>query len=440
MRLLSGSTRIGRLERTWFVLRRHAPWVCLVMLNMGCFSSSARQAQELLEADLRSQERHIQELKAELDRKEGVIHGLDYEVERMQQSASGARQPGEPQAPGIVKDIALGRLTGGYQQNARINFDDSLQVVLEPRDSDGHAIKVPGSVHIDLFEITPQGLKTPLSSWDISQRELRRLWDQPLIGGPSYRIILPWKAIPTMDKLRVVARFTTLDGKLYEAERDVTIKLPPGAPRPGLPIGVPGGYSVVTPNRRAPAPAPVAELAAQPMPSRVEMAPKGKEAALPSQTAAVKELPRPSPPEQKTQKEPEPAGSIPVIPFLPRELAATPTSQGMKTGQEPTNIGNSPVPSLPPPPEIPTLDGKKPVNLNGMETLPQPRTSTDAVRPLEPGQNTPQPQAQPQGGMPLTGPPPQAWRERHQAIVQVQQNEPMIKLSRPITKTQSGND
>src|SRR5438034_3631165 len=98
-------------------------------LLVGCLSSKARQSQELLEADLRSQERHIQELKEELDRKEGVIHGLDYEVERLQQSATGVKPPpGEPQVPGVVKDIALGRLTGGFQQNPKIRFDDAMQI------------------------------------------------------------------------------------------------------------------------------------------------------------------------------------------------------------------------------------------------------------------------------------------------------------------------
>src|SRR5207247_6587159 len=114
--------------------------------------------------------------------------------------------------PGVVKDIALGRLTGGFQQNPKIRFDDAMQIILEPRDSDGHAIKVPGSVHVDLFEITPQGLKAPLSSWDITQRELRRMWDQPLIGGPGYRIVLPFNAIPTTAKRRRVRPFTTVGG------------------------------------------------------------------------------------------------------------------------------------------------------------------------------------------------------------------------------------
>jgi hypothetical protein len=371
------------------------------LLLLGCLSSKARQSQELLEADLRSQERHIQELKEELDRKEGVIHGLDYEVERMQQSAAGVKPaPGEPQASGAIKDIALGRLTGGFQQNPKIRFDDAMQIILEPRDSDGSTIKAPGSVHVDLFEITPQGLKAPLSSWDITQRELRRMWDQPLIGGSGYRIVLPFRAIPTTEKLRVIVRFLTLDGKLFEAERDFSIKLPVGSPRPGLPIGLPGGYTAITPGR-TPVPLVISEPYLLPTPQRNEppVAQEGRGAAK----------------EEKKAQSP----SMPVI-----EL---PTSN---------SHGTQGPPPLPAPPEVPSLDQGKPLKVPGAEELPAPHQSPETDKPLVPGNNTANPQAVP-SVRPLTAPPPQSWRERQSDIVQAQYvEEATIKLSRPIVKSQ----
>lgn len=368
----------------------------IILICGGCFNTRARQAQELLEADLRSQERHIQELKDELDRKEGVIHGLDYEVERAQQAAAGVKPaPGEAQAPGVVKDIAVGRLTGGFQQNPKIRFDDSIQVLLEPRDSDGHAIKVPGSAHIDLFEITPQGLKAPLSSWDITQRELRRMWDQPLIGGPSYRIVLPFKAIPTSEKLRVIVRFTTVDGKLFEAERDFSIRLPLGLPRPGLPIGMPGGYSAIVPGRN-PAPLVTSEPYLLTMPQRAD--------------STVNQGGRVA---TKEEKKPQ-VQSVPVI-ELPASGAPAQSA-----------------PPLPAPPEVPALEQKKPAKLSGVEELPAPHRSPETGKPLIPSNQQVVP-----SDRPLTAPPPQSWRERQTDIVQIQHiDEPVIKLSRPIVKSQ----
>jgi len=55
-------------------------------------------------------------------------------------------------------------------------------VVIEPRDYDDHSIKAPGTVHISVLEITPQGVKTPLCSWDISAEQLRQNWRQGLLS------------------------------------------------------------------------------------------------------------------------------------------------------------------------------------------------------------------------------------------------------------------
>src|SRR5262245_51939466 len=87
----------------------------LCLLLTGCSSlQKKREEQDILEAELRGQERHIQELKAEIDRKEGAIHNLDVEVEKLQQAAAG-RKPATPQPPDAIKEITLGRLTGGYR-------------------------------------------------------------------------------------------------------------------------------------------------------------------------------------------------------------------------------------------------------------------------------------------------------------------------------------
>ncbi len=424
MRLLP-SEASNQVQRTNNLIKRFVRGSLLLvpLFLMGCFSSSARQQQELAEADLRSQERHIQELKAELDRKEGVIHGLDVEVERLQQAKAGAKQPGEPQPPGIVKEIVIGRLTGGYRHDPKANFDDALLIMLEPRDTDGHTIKVPGSVHIDLFEINPQGLKTPLSSYDLSHRELRRQWDQPLLGGPAYRILLAWKALPSMEKLRIVLRFTMLDGKLFEAEKDVNIRLPAGIPRPGLPVGVPGGYSVTTPGIK-PAPVNLNEAGSKPgqmgLPSpQLSSGPRGLAKSREPESTT-------NPSADRLTRQP-----IPVIQFPPRELGS-PNDGNLSAGDK--SIPGE-VPPLPAPPEPPTFDKKKKLNAEA-EFLPPPRTLPDSQRPLEPGNNKVTTPGRPVNGIPLSSVPPQSWREQHIPVIQSEQSDQqMIKLERPILRS-----
>ncbi len=101
-------------------------------------------------------------------------------------------------------------------------------MVAEPLDADNQAVKVPGSLFIQALEITPAGLKQPLSTWQISDDELRRSWRAGLLST-GYVLVLPWKVWPTNDKLRVVVQFHTADGRLFEADKDVTIRVVPAA-------------------------------------------------------------------------------------------------------------------------------------------------------------------------------------------------------------------
>ena len=126
-----------------------------------------------------------------------------------------------------IKEIVLGRGTGGYSEG-RGPGDDSLQVVVEPRDLDGHSLKVPGCLRVTVLEILPEGLKKPLSTWELSAGELRRTWKTGLFST-GYYVVLPWKCPPSTEKLRVVVRFETAEGRLYESDKDVTIRLLPAS-------------------------------------------------------------------------------------------------------------------------------------------------------------------------------------------------------------------
>lgn len=205
-------------------------WLSVGLLTLIPSAGCRNQRQELIESELRCKMQRIEELEKDRARLHGEVGQLEAELEAHQRRA--AKSPTPTGAAIIVKNITLGRFTGGYRKDPNILHDDSIQVLLEPRDSDGASVKAPGAVHIDVYEVTPQGLKAPLSAWDISSGELRRMWDTPLIGGPAYRIELPWKAWPTTERIKIAVRFTTLDGQAYEAEKETDIRLPERRVRP----------------------------------------------------------------------------------------------------------------------------------------------------------------------------------------------------------------
>jgi hypothetical protein len=196
------------------------PFLLAAVCTHGCRANC-----DLVEAELRDKERQLEEAKQQLDLKSCDIQALEVEIEQLYRRT--AKPGAEPLGSRlIVKQIALGRLTGGYDQDPDCPGDEALQILLEPRDADDQSVKAPGVLHVDLYEVSPQGLKSPLSSWDVPARELRKKWETPVFGGPAYRVILPWKTWPTTENLRVVARFMTPDGQQFEADKDITVRLP----------------------------------------------------------------------------------------------------------------------------------------------------------------------------------------------------------------------
>jgi hypothetical protein len=207
---------------------------------------------DLVESELRAKDADLRELRAELGHCVATNQAMQMELKALR---------GEPPVPGEaaaasadvypVKSLTLGRGTGGRGEGDCAG-DNALQVNLEPRDGAGQVVRAPGSVLINAAEVTPEGLKRPLSTWEIPPDDLRRAWKAGLLGS-SYALVLPWKVWPSTEKIRVTAQFRVADGRLFEADKDVTIHLAP-------------------PDKR-PAPAPAPAPAAPPTPLGEELLP-----------------------------------------------------------------------------------------------------------------------------------------------------------------------
>jgi hypothetical protein len=204
-----------------------------LLLGLGVLFGGCRN-NDLVEAELRSRETEVRELKTELGHAEAQNEALARELGALRQTTSSKLTPELASQTYTLKEIALGRQTGGYDEDD-CPGDEALQVALEPRDSDGHTIKAPGSLHVEALEISPEGLKTPLSSWDVSPEQLRRSWRSGLLST-GYLVVLPWKNWPSTPRLRIIARFTLADGRAFEADKDITVRLTAPARRPTTPL------------------------------------------------------------------------------------------------------------------------------------------------------------------------------------------------------------
>ncbi|MFL5330952.1 MAG: hypothetical protein ACJ8C4_18820 [Gemmataceae bacterium] len=197
-----------RLSTLWLVIA--------VAAFAGCRGKS-----DLVEAELRVKDRQLREVRSELDR--SAMLNEAYENSLREQRFVVPRGPGQMHA--VVKEVQIGRGSGGIDED-RHPGDEGILLVIVPLDTDGSAVKVSGTLHITALQITPEGLKVPLSSWDVSGAYLMRNWRSGLLST-GYYVSLPWQVVPCYEKLRVIATFTTTDGAVFEAERDLGIHLGP---------------------------------------------------------------------------------------------------------------------------------------------------------------------------------------------------------------------
>jgi hypothetical protein len=203
------------------------------------FSGCRSPRSDLVEAELRTRERQLRELEGELLFTKTMNEALENTLRDRQCVTAPSIKPGF--APS-VKDIQLGRGTSAID-NDSVPGDEAIQVVLTPRDVDASPVKIPGTLKVAAFEITPEGLKAPLSSWDVPPTELRRSWRTGLLST-GYHVSLPFQRFPQHERARIVVTFLPLEGGVYEAERDVRVLLPPST-RPCPP---PGGLTPPTPS------------------------------------------------------------------------------------------------------------------------------------------------------------------------------------------------
>ena len=218
----------------------------LVIAVGGCRSC------DRVESELRARENDVRELREEVDRCGIYNQTLQQEVHALRGQLGVPVDGSTPPAAYPVQSLVLGRQTGG-RSNDICPGDDALQVQVEPRDPEGQAIQAPGQLVIHTQEINSQGIKQPMSTWVIPPEQLRRSWKNGLLTT-GYLLNLPWKVWPSSEKLRVRAQFQLADGRIFEADRDVTVRLTPLKQRP----------TVVPNNSPNPNPAPTFPPAPQP--------------------------------------------------------------------------------------------------------------------------------------------------------------------------------
>ena len=205
------------------------------MLLAGC---KPNKRYDLIEAELRTRDRELADTRAALE--QARVLNRAFEQSRGPQVPGGpVTVPTGSPAACPVRDITLGRGTGGVDDD-NAPGDESLMVVIVPADEDKSAVKVPASASIAAWQVSPQGIKTPIGTWEIPADRLRPTWRSGLLAT-GYFVPLQWQTYPTADRVRVAVRLTTTDGRAFEADRDLTVRpvvggVPAGPAAPRQPV------------------------------------------------------------------------------------------------------------------------------------------------------------------------------------------------------------
>lgn len=250
----------------WLVLPLFAG---LVLASAGCRNCNK------VERELAAREQDVQTLKEENNRLDCTNHALERELSAVRGLPGPNGLVEKPSEPYPVRSLALGRQTGG--RTGDCGGDDGLTVIVEPRDCDNQAIKAPGSLVVELYEKPDEGEVKPLWRWMVPPPALRRSWQNGLFST-GYRLDLDFGVWPTTPKLRVVAKFQMINGRVFVADKDITVRIPPERTRRQLPPPTPvPSMEDRSENRRTlpdPTPAPTPPPEEKPEPKKTLPPPK----------------------------------------------------------------------------------------------------------------------------------------------------------------------
>ncbi len=246
--------------------RERSRWCRLVLLGgivclaTGC-RAITRSPYDQIEAELRTRERELAEARAQLQNSK-QLNDAYARTPRGPDCGDAAPAPYQP-----IKEIVLGSGTGGADNDDQPG-DEALQVVLVPRDGDNSAVKVPANVTVFAFEVAKNGTKAAIGRWDVPPDTLRKNWKSGLLST-GYYLTMQWDQLPAYDRVKLLVRMQTLDGRVFEAEKEVTVRV--------LPNGGVGMRENCLPPAAVPRVPPAIVPSAPPGPPMVDVLPLPKE-------------------------------------------------------------------------------------------------------------------------------------------------------------------
>lgn len=232
-----------------------AGWTALCWLAMAflCGGCASRGNVELLEAQLRDQERQIQTYQSELSSTRGELARVQREVDILRADLAGAAGAAPPEeltrALASAKTLSIHPLLTGGQDRDGDGGDDVVHAVIYPVDEDGNQVKLAGELTVEAIELADETRRLARQTFTAGQA--RELWRSGFLGS-GYLIDLPLEMFPMDADVLLRATLKTPDGRVLDTSRTLTLAMSDN-PLGQRPVPPP---DVLTPVKATPDPAP----------------------------------------------------------------------------------------------------------------------------------------------------------------------------------------
>jgi len=165
----------------------------------------------------------IEQLKADLARREQQIQQRDLQIANLQRL--GSKRLDLLYYPVRVEIVWP---TGGADYDGKAG-DDGVTVYLRPIDQDGHAIKAAGEIRIELFDLAAPDGQRLIGRYVLDVEHAREAWYGRALTY-HYTIQCPWRTGPPAHP-EITVRATFIDyltGRELHDTKVCTIRYPPG--------------------------------------------------------------------------------------------------------------------------------------------------------------------------------------------------------------------
>lgn len=222
-----------------------------------------------------------------------------------------------------VASIGLHRSSGGWNSDGNPG-DEGVFILLEPRNARGQVVPTIGDVSLVLIDPAIVGEGGRYARWDFTAQDAAATYRPAVAGGSAglhFELLWP-DAAPTHSRLKLFVRFTTEDGRRFQAEKDLKIDIGPAATGDGSQDLKPVPLTATRSPSNAAQPAGAVNV----VPDRATLAvPQPEPAGTPLRWGGPKVSPLPAP-------KPLTLPSFDAAPPVPQAPAAAEQQQGPQLG------------------------------------------------------------------------------------------------------------